>query len=293
MTQITTADDVSLAYETFGSPADPPVLFVMGFGTQMVGWPLSFCARVAAGGRFVIAFDNRDCGLSTKLDGHGAPLEDVIAGASAGDGERARSLAAYTLSDMARDGLGLITALGIDRAHVVGASMGGMIAQSMAIEHPERVLTLTSMMSTTGEPEFGQPTPEALRALMTPAPPDRDGYIAAAESSLIWRSRRYPDLPGARALAAASYDRCYCPEGTTRQLAAMIASGSRADGLSQLRVPTLVIHGRDDTLIAPDGGERTASLIPNAKLLLVDDMGHDRPPPLWPLLSQAILDHTG
>ena len=116
MTQITTADDVSLAYETFGSPADPPVLFVMGFGTQMVGWPLSFCARVAAGGRFVIAFDNRDCGLSTKFDGQGAPLEDVIAAASTGDDERARSLAPYTLSDMARDGLGLLTALGIDRA---------------------------------------------------------------------------------------------------------------------------------------------------------------------------------
>jgi pimeloyl-ACP methyl ester carboxylesterase len=193
---------------------------------------------------------------------------------------------------MADDGLGLLSALGIRQAHVVGASMGGMIAQTMAIEHPERVLTLTSMMSTTGEPQVGQPTPEALQALLTPAPSDRDGYIAAAESWLIWRSRRYPDLPGARALAADSYDRCYYPVGVTRQLAAMIASGSRADALRELRVPTLVIHGRDDTLIAPNGGERTASLIPGARLLLVDDMGHDRPEPLWPVLRQAILDHT-
>lgn len=193
---------------------------------------------------------------------------------------------------MAEDGLGLLTALGIEQAHIVGASMGGMIAQTMAIEHPGRVLTLTSMMSTTGEPEFGHSTPDALHALLTPPPSDRDGYISAAESWLIWRSRRYPDLPGARALAAESYDRCYYPEGTTRQLAAMITSGSRADALRELRVSTLVVHGLDDTLIALNGGERTASLIPDARLLLVDDMGHDRPEALWPLLCQAILDHT-
>ena len=290
--QVTTPGGVSLAYETIGSPNDPPLLLVNGFATQLIGWPLGFCERLADGGRFVIAFDNRDCGLSAKLDGQGAPLEKVIAAVSAGDLEAARSLAAYTLRDMAEDGLGLLAVLGIEQAHIVGASMGGMIAQTMAIEHPERVLTLTSMMSTTGEPEFGQPTPEALHALLTPAPSDRHRYVAAADSSLIWRSRRYPDLAGARALAAESYDRCYYPEGVTRQLAAMIASGSRADALSGLRVPTLVIHGLDDTLIAPSGGQRTASLIPDARLLLVDDMGHDRPEPLWPLLCQAILDHT-
>ena len=264
----------------------------MGFGTQLIGWPRGFCERLATGGRWVIAFDNRDCGLSAKFDGQGAPLDDIIAAVSGGDLEAARGLAAYTLSDMAKDGLGLLTALGIERAHVVGASMGGMIAQTMAIEHPERVLTLTSMMSTTGEPEFGQPTPEALAALLTPAPSDRDGYVSAAERWLTWRSRRFPDLAGARSLAGESYDRCYYPQGATRQLAAMIAGGSRADALSELRVPTLVIHGLDDTLIAPSGGERTASLIPGARLLLVDDMGHDRPEPLWPLLCQAILDHT-
>ena len=292
MPQVTIPGGVSLAYETIGSPTDPPVLLVMGLGTQLIGWPLGFCERLAGGGRFVIAFDNRDCGLSAKLDGQGAPLENVIAAVSAGDLEAARSLAAYTLRDMAEDGLSLLTVLGIQQAHVVGASMGGMIAQTMAIEHPGRVLTLTSMMSTTGEPEFGQSAPEALHALLTPAPSDRDGYVSAADSWLVWRSRRYPDLAGARALAAESYDRCYYPEGAARQLAAMIASGSRADALSELRVPTLVIHGMDDTLIAPSGGQRTASLIPDARLLLVDDMGHDRPEPLWPLLCQAILDHT-
>jgi pimeloyl-ACP methyl ester carboxylesterase len=290
--QITVPGGVSLAYETFGSPTDPPMLLVMGFATQLIGWPRGFCERLAAGGRCVIAFDNRDCGLSAKLDGQGAPLETIIAAVSAGDLEAARGLAAYTLSDMAEDGLGLLTALGLEQAHVVGTSMGGMIAQTMAIEHPERVLTLTSMMSTTGEPAFGQPTPEALNALLTPAPSDRDGYVSAAESWLTWRSRRYPDLAGARLLAGESYDRCYYPQGVTRQLAAMIVSGSRADALSELRVPTLVIHGLDDTLIGPSGGERTASLIPDARLLLVDDMGHDRPEPLWPFLCQAILDHT-
>ena len=170
--------------------------------------------------------------------------------------------------------------------------MGGMIAQTMAIEHPERLLTLISMMSTTGEPEFGQSTPQARQALLTPAPADRAGYINAAESSLLWRSKRYPDLAGARELAGESYDRCYCPEGVTRQLAAMIASGPRAEGLRQVQIPTLVIHGLDDTLIAPSGGERTAALIPDARLLLIEDMGHDRPEPLWPQICAAILEHT-
>jgi pimeloyl-ACP methyl ester carboxylesterase len=209
MPQAMTREGVSLAFETYGSPTDPPVLMVMGFGTQLIGWPRGFCRRLASGGRFVISFDNRDCGLSTKFDRQGAPLEQIIAGASAGDFVQARDLAAYTLNDMAVDGFGLLSALGIKQAHVVGTSMGGMIAQTMAIEHPEHVLTLTSMMSSTGEEEYGQSEPEALRALLTPAPGDRNGYVNAAESWLVWRSKRYPDLAGARALAAESYDRCY------------------------------------------------------------------------------------
>jgi len=240
----------------------------------------------------VISFDNRDCGLSQRFTDRSARLEEVFAATSSGDLERAREIAPYTLSDMADDGLGLLSALGIERAHVVGASMGGMIAQTMAIEHPERLLSLTSMMSSTGEPEYGTAKPEALQALLAPAPSDREGYIESAQSWLLWHSKRYPELEETRAIAAESFDRGLSPEGTQRQLAAMLASGPRAAGLRGLKLPTLVIHGLDDTLIQPDGGERTAALIPDAKLMLVPDMGHDRPQPLWPALTEAILEHT-
>jgi pimeloyl-ACP methyl ester carboxylesterase len=292
MPQITIPSGMALEYETYGARDDPPLLMVMGFGSQLVSWPRDFCRRLAAGGRYVISFDNRDCGLSAKLDGADAQLEAVYVAATSGDLARARELAPYTLSDMAADGFGLLTALGIERAHVLGASMGGMIAQTMAIEQPERVLTLTSMMSTTGEPEVGQSTPEALAALLAPAPADREGYIASADGWLLWHSQRYPERAETRAIAAESYDRGQCPQGTTRQLAAMLASGPRITALAQLRVPTLVIHGLDDTLIAPSGGERTAALIPDAKLVLIEDMGHDRPTPLWAEICEPILEHT-
>jgi pimeloyl-ACP methyl ester carboxylesterase len=291
MAQIATRS-VRLEYETFGSPADPTLLLVAGFGAQMIAWPRAFCERLAAGGRFVVSFDNRDCGLSEKLDGQDIDLASITAAASAGDFDQASALAAYTLSDMSDDGLALLDALGIERAHVLGSSMGGMIAQTMAIEHPERLLTLTSMMSTTGEAEFGQSTPAARQALLTPAPADRAGFLDAAERSTIWRSKKYTDLAAVRELAGAGYDRCYYPEGVTRQLAAMIAGGSRAEHLRHVQIPTLVIHGLDDTLIAPSGGERTAALIPDAELMLIEDMGHDRPEPLWPKLCGAVLEHT-
>ncbi len=287
-----TRDGVAIAYDTFGSPADPPLLLVAGFGSQLISWREGFCELLAAGGRFVIRFDNRDCGLSTKLDGEAAEVEAVTAAASAGDFDRARALAPYIFSAMAADAVGLLDGLEIERAHVVGASMGGMIAQTMAIEHPQRLLSLTSVMSTTGEPGFGRSTPAAQAALLAPAPSDRAGFVAASKSALIWRSKRYPEQAEVEALAAAGYDRCFYPEGNSRQLAAMIASGPRADGLRSLTVPTLVIHGLDDTLIAPSGGERTAELVPDAELLLVPDMGHDRPQPLWPEICGAILDRT-
>jgi pimeloyl-ACP methyl ester carboxylesterase len=281
MPRTETPAGITLAYDTFGSPADPALLLVMGFGAQLIAWPPGLCERLAAPGRFVIRFDNRDCGLSTKFDGEAADAGAIAAAA-----------APYTLSALSDDAFGLLTALGIERAHVVGASMGGMIAQTMAIEHPERLLTLTSMMSSTGEPEYGQSTPEALAALLEPSPSDRAGYVKASRRAAIWRSKQYPELAEAEELAGESYDRCYYPEGVNRQLAAMIASGSRADGLRALAVPTLVIHGLEDTLIAPSGGERTAALIPDAQLLLLDGMGHDRPPPLWPTICDAILERT-
>ena len=294
MPQITTSQNITLEYETFGSSARPALLLVVGLGAQMIAWPEAFCARLAAGGRFVIRFDNRDSGLSSKFDGHRADLRAIFEAAARGDLTTARALAPYTLSDMAGDALELLTALRIARAHVVGSSLGGAIAQTMAIEHPERILTLTSMMATTGEAEVGQPSPHATEALFAPPPLDRSGYItAAARNARIWGSSKYPDTAAARELAARHFDRSYYPEGVGRQLAASMASGSRAAGLRSLQVPTLVIHGLEDTLVAPSGGERTAELVPGARLHLLPDMGHDRPEPLWPELCASILQHTG
>ncbi|MGW5235908.1 alpha/beta fold hydrolase [Streptomyces nodosus] len=285
--------EVSLAYESFGDPGDPPVLLVMGFGAQLLAWHEDFCRALAERGRHVIRYDNRDCGLSTTFDDHPVDMGAFIAAVSSGDLPAALAMVPYRLLDMADDGLGLLTALGIERAHVVGASMGGMIAQTMALSSPERVLTLTSMMSSTGESEYGRPSPEAQAVLFGPRPGDREGYVAAAEKELVWASKRYGDAAVLRGLAADSYDRAYHPAGIGRQLGAMILSGSRADALRELRVPTLVIHGLDDTLIDPTGGKRTADLVPGAELLLIPDMGHDRPRELWPKLIDALVAHTG
>jgi pimeloyl-ACP methyl ester carboxylesterase len=293
MPTVTTPAGIDIYYETVGSPADPPLLMVAGFGSQLTVWPRAFSELLAAAGRYVIEYDNRDAGLSSKFDGVVADTEAIAAAAAAGDIAGARALAPYTLGDMAADGIALLDSLGIERAHVLGASMGAMIAQEMAIEHPDRLLTLTSMFGTTGEGEYGQPTPEAIEALLTPAPPERSAYIEASTAKmLIWASRRYADRAAAEAFAAESYDRSYYPEGGSRHLAAILSGGSRADGLRALTLPTLVIHGLDDTLIAPSGGERTAELVPGARLLMVEDMGHDRPEPLWPLLTEAILELT-
>jgi pimeloyl-ACP methyl ester carboxylesterase len=290
--EATVSDGVSIAYDTFGEPGDPPVLLVMGFGAQLIAWHDDFCAMLAGRGRYVIRYDNRDCGLSTRFDDHPVDVGQFIAAVRSGDIPAARAMVPYSLQDMADDGLGLLTALGIAKAHVVGSSMGGMIAQTMAITHPDRVLTLTSMMSSTGEAVYGRAVPAAQQALFAPRPSDREGYIAAAANELAWSSRRYGDLDAIRELAARSYDRAYYPAGNGRQLGAMILAGSRADALRTLNVPTLVIHGLDDTLIDPSGGRRTAELVPDATLLLVPDMGHDRPRELWEDLCDAIEAHT-
>jgi pimeloyl-ACP methyl ester carboxylesterase len=287
-----TSEGIVLEYDAFGDPADPAILLIMGFGTQLLGWDAEFCRLLAARGRYVIRYDNRDCGLSTKHHQSPVDLMDLIGAVTSGDVGRALAMAPYSLRDMASDGIGLLQGLGIDRAHVVGSSMGGMIAQRMAIEFPDRVLSLTSMMSSTGEPEYGQSTPEAQQVLFSPRPADRDGYIAAAERELVWASRQYGDAASLRAFAAASYDRSHYPAGVPRQLAAMILDGSRAAALTSLDRPTLVIHGGDDTLIDPSGGRRTAELVPDARFLLVEDMGHDRPRALWSRLVDAIHEHT-
>ena len=292
MPAVTTPGAITLEYESFGDPGHPTVLLVAGYGSQLISWPEGFCTRIADAGRRVIRFDNRDAGLSTQLDDHPLDAGDLTGAAARGGRAAVRDLAPYTLSDMAADAVHLLDGLGIDRAHVVGASMGGMIAQTVAIEHPDRLHTLTSVMSTTGERQYGRSTPEAQAALTEPRPSDREGYIESADRTLVYLSRRYGTIEWARAYAAAGYDRAFRPAGTVRQMAAIMTGGSRADALRELRIPTLVIHGLDDTLIEPSGGERTAELIPDARLLLVADMGHDRPEPLWPELCDAIVEHT-
>jgi pimeloyl-ACP methyl ester carboxylesterase len=272
---------IELEYDTFGSPDDPTLLLVMGFTAQMTAWEEGFCQLLAGAGLHVVRFDNRDCGLSTHLDGQRVDPMAVMAAHQAG-GEL--PTVPYTLWHMADDAFGLLDHLGVERAHVLGASMGGMIVQTMAIERPERVRSMTSVMSTIGDLAYGAATPEAITALLTPPPTEREAYIESASRWSIWASKKYYDDAKAKARAAAAYDRAFYPEGASRQLAAIYASGDRTEALRAVRVPALVIHGRDDTLISPSGGERTAELIPGAHLSLIADMGHDVPEPLWPMI---------
>ena len=280
---------IELEYDHFGNPTDPALLLIMGFTAQMVAWDEEFCTQLADRGHFVIRFDNRDCGLSTKLHGVPSNSDAVIMAAMM---ETEMPPVPYTLSDMAADAMQVLDHLNIERAHIMGASMGGMIAQTVAIEHPHRVKTLISIMSQPGELTVGQPTQEAMELIVTPAPSDRDEYIAFAPKWQLWQSKKYRSDEVSRRNAIRDFDRSNYPEGGPRQMAAIYASGSRAEGLQKLQVPTLVIHGTDDQLITPSGGERTAELIPNSTLLMVDDMGHDMPQPLWPLYLDAISKHT-
>jgi len=280
---------IELEYDHFGNPTDPALLLIMGFTAQMVAWDEEFCTQLADRGHFVIRFDNRDCGLSTKLHGVPSNSDAVIMAAMM---ETEMPPVAYTLSDMAADAMKVLDHLNIERAHIMGASMGGMIAQTVAIEHPHRVKTLISVMSQPGELTVGQPTQEAMELIVTPAPSDRDEYIAFAPKWQLWQSKKYRSDEVSRRNAIRDFDRSNYPEGGPRQMAAIYASGSRAEGLQKLQVPTLVIHGTEDQLITPSGGERTAELIPNSTLLMVDDMGHDMPQPLWPFYLDAITKHT-
>jgi len=280
---------IELEYDTIGSPDDEALLLVMGFTAQLTAWPDDFCKLLADAGRFVIRYDNRDCGLSSKLDGQ---LVDTMAIMTAMASGQPLPTVPYSLSDMAADGIGLLDHLGIERAHIAGASMGGMIVQTMAIEHPHRVRSMVSIMSTTGESHVGQAAPEVLSVLIAPPPADREAYIASSVNSLVWQSKKYQDAERTKNEAAANFDRMFYPEGSSRQLAAIVSSGDRAAALPGVTAPTLVIHGRDDTLITPSGGMRTAELIPGANLLLVADMGHDLPEQLFALVAASIATHT-
>jgi len=274
---------VEIEYDTFGDPAAPALLLVMGLGAQMIAWDEELCERLVERGFFVIRYDNRDIGLSTKFDD--GPQPDLTALLS-GDG----SSAPYLLADMADDAVGLLDALGIARAHIVGASMGGMIVQSIAIAHPERVLSVCSVMSTTGARDVGQPTPEAMGALLVPPADSREQAIEqSVAGSRVISSTGYPfDEERVRERAGAAYDRSYNPAGMGRQLAAILASPDRTEALGHVELPTVVIHGDIDPLVTLSGGQATAAAIPGAELLVMPGMGHDLPLGLWGSVVDAI-----
>ena len=288
------ANGIELAYDSFGDPAAQPLLLIMGLGTQMIAWDEAFCERLAARGYRVIRFDNRDIGLSTKLSEAGVPdIAKLLALAMAGQ-EVGEVSVPYTLADMALDAVGLLDALGIANAHIVGASMGGAIAQEIALRHPQRVRTLVSIMATSGAPGLPPPKPDALALLMAPAPTDRAGYLERYLRMMkILRAGEFPDeeaLDPAR--AARTYERGLNPAGYARQLAAIIASGSRKQRLASLRTPTLVIHGDADPLVPIECGIDVARSVPGARMLTIEGMGHALPASAWARIIDAIAEHA-
>ncbi|HVV24448.1 MAG TPA: alpha/beta hydrolase [Pseudonocardiaceae bacterium] len=278
-----TANGIELEYDTFGDPAHPPLVLVMGLGAQMIDWPEDFARQIAGHGFHVIRYDNRDAGLSTWLDDLPVPdLQAVLTGTGT---------APYSLADMADDLAGLLDALDIRAAHVVGASMGGMIAQRFVIDHPSRVRSLTSIMSTTGDPSVGNPTPEATAVLLRPPAPTRELAIEATiAGARVIGSTGFPVTDEyLRERATASYDRAYHPAGGTRQLAAILTTPDRTADLGRVMVPTVVVHGEADPLIDVSGGKATAAAIPGADLVVVPGMGHDLPTGAWPQVIDAIV----
>jgi pimeloyl-ACP methyl ester carboxylesterase len=279
----TVNDDVTLCYETFGDSADPAMLLVMGLSTQMIGWPDEFCEQLAARGYFVVRFDNRDVGRSSQLKDFGVPtIKQLLL--------RDKRAARYTLEHMAADGIGLLNHLGIERAHVVGVSMGGMIAQTIAVRYPDRVLSLASIISNTGARWSGQPSPRMYPLLLKRPPRDREGYVRhTVDVFTKIGSQGFPiDQDELRRTAERSFDRGLNPAGSTRQLAAIIASGDRTPLLRTITAPTVVIHGHKDRLVPTSGGRATAKAIPGARLVIIEGMGHDLPRGAWPQLLDAI-----
>ncbi len=252
--------DVELHYESFGDPNKPTLLLINGLGSQCINYAEPWCQLFCDEGFQVVRFDNRDVGLSTKLNG-----------------------VDYALADMADDAIAVLDALGVHKAHVMGWSMGGMIAQRLAIDHGDRLLSMTSVMSRTGEPGYGDSSEEALAFLMAPPARSRSAYIDDRVAALhVYGSKpEWLDDHALRERAAAAYDRCFCPEGIARQMKAVMHDGSRADQLATVDLPVLVIHGSRDTLIDPSGGRRTAAIIPGARYFEIEGMGHDYPPPVW------------
>ncbi len=281
------ANGIELCCQEIGDPDGEPLLLVMGLATQMLAWDEGFCELLAESGFRVVRFDNRDIGRSTKISSAGVPRRiDMIAGR--------RGSAAYLLRDMAADTIGLMDHLGIDAAHVVGASMGGMIAQTLAIEHSERVRSLVSIMSNTGSRWTGMPSRKAMAVLLGRPPRDREAAIERAVRTFsVIGSPGYPfDEERLRRIAGRSYDRGHSAAGIARQLHAITASGDRTEALRTVQAPTTVIHGNRDVLVRPAGGRATARAIPNARLKMIDGMGHDLPRQLWPVFAEAIADNA-
>jgi len=284
------ANGIEIAYDAFGSERDPAVLLIAGLGTQMVRWTDPFCEELASRGYRVIRFDNRDAGCSTHFT-HNAPPDfgELVATLMSGR----QPDVPYSLDDMAKDAIGLLDALSIERAHVIGRSMGGMIAQIMASEHPDRTLSLTSIMSSTGNPALPQAGPDVMGMMMRPAPDPRSDEAGFLAHSLAFARRITGsgfafDEEAHRALVLDEARRAYDPGGTARQLAAMVVAGDRRARLATITKPTLVIHGTDDPLILPACGEDTAASIPDAEIMLVEGMGHDLPAPLYRTVIEAI-----
>jgi pimeloyl-ACP methyl ester carboxylesterase len=277
---------VELEYETVGDPAGRPLLLVQGLGAQLISVEDGLCQELASRGFLVIRYDNRDAGLSTWFD-HARPVN--LAAVWGGD----HSTLAYTLEDMAADAVAVLDAAGVEAAHVAGISLGGMIAQLLATSHPERVRSLASIMSTTGDRAVGQPTGEAARVLMSSMPGDRERYIeqAVVNARAISSGTAYPfDEEAVRRGAARGFDRAYHPKGTGRQFAAILAAGDRTAALGQIRVPTVVVHGEQDQIIGVSGGEATAAAIGGARLVRVPGLGHELPPGFWPVLTDALVE---
>jgi pimeloyl-ACP methyl ester carboxylesterase len=282
---------IEIVYDTFGESTAPPMLLVMGLGEQMIAWDEEFCSELAAQGYWVIRYDNRDAGLSTKFDEAGIPNIPALMQAQM-QGKMIET--PYLLRDMADDAVGLLDAMGVESAHVVGLSMGGMIVQEMAIHHSERVRTMTSIMSSTGNPELPPAKPEAMALLTEPAPTGRLGHIEnSVRVARILSGTGFPiDEDRVRKKAGDGFDRGLSPAGMTRQLAAIIGSGSRKDALKSVTVPTLVIHGDADPLVPVEGGIDTADTISGAELLIIKGMGHNLPPVIWPQVVAAIVSHA-
>ena len=285
------ANSIDIEFDTFGREQDRPLLLVMGLGAQMTAWDEDFCGQLAETGHFVIRYDNRDVGLSTKFHDHGAAnMEKLVMDLMAGNTPDV----AYTLEDMAADGMALLDNLDIDAAHVCGASLGGMIVQTMAINHPGRVLSMTSIMSTTGNPDLPSATEEAMAALTSERVDDPElAMKRAIEVNKVIGSPGFPrDEERLARKGLEAYRRSYYPDGVSRQMAAVIANGDRRPGLQKLATPTLVIHGTDDPLVPVTGGIDTHENIPGAELLLIEGMGHDLPMAAWSQMVEAITGLT-